>query len=301
MSEQTDNLVKRKENFTRTTKKPSRFGNRGNLECANIGSETEEEPFSASSSDEYKPPSPKKQKVIYTATKSNRNLITKNVAQGKTFRKGIKNHFQKMSDDKDTLETSKISEHNFDDQCDKLLNQSNGERIENQKTATAQNDKALDPEPASTHNYRDLLHYVSTIDEKLNILIKVVGNLNNLPKIDEKLNNLLSRVSVMESSLIGRLANLSHPMKPNVVNNETEKLDVFMKSNCLPTKKIEELDKFDANLKEETFYTISVSKIWLWFCKESFNFVLNSWLQPYSVITYLGRQKLPLEKMLTQQ
>lgn len=265
MSDQTDNIGKRKENFTRKTKRPSRFGNRGNLECANIGSETEGEPFSASSSDEYKPPSPKKQKVIYTATNSNRNLIAKNVAQGKTFRKGNRKqmHFQKMSDDVDTLETSNLSEHNFDDQCDKLLNQSNGKRKENQKTALDQNDKALDPESVSTHNYRDLLHYVSTIDEKLNILIKVVENLNDLPKIDEKLNNLLSRVSVMESSLIGRLANLSHPMKSNAVNNETQKLDVFIKSNCLPTKKIDELDKFDANLNDETFYTISVSKIWL--------------------------------------
>lgn len=89
-------------------------------------------------------------------------------------------------------------------------------------------------------------------------------------KINDKLDNLVSRVSLLESTLLRNVANTSNRSNSENVKN-IEQLDIFMKSNCLPTTNIDELANFEKKLADSAFFNASVSmrvirilSLWPW-------------------------------------
>lgn len=82
--------------------------------------------------------------------------------------------------------------------------------------------------------------------------------LNLLNRMDEKLDNVLSRISVLENTVLKKLANQSSYEKP-IDMKKIDRLNIFMKSNSLPTKIVAELDKFEEKLDDSTFFDASVS------------------------------------------
>lgn len=137
------------------------------------GSETEEEPFGSSSSEEWKMPSPKK-------TKPTRKAIRKQKPQS--------NHTivsESVMNSMENSDKSEFVEHNFDDQLDELLAQSNVEKNGEKSSPPIENVKSSDHEPASFYNDREFYNFFT--------------------KIDQKLDNVLSRLTVLESTLIGNL------------------------------------------------------------------------------------------------
>lgn len=60
-------------------------------------------------------------------------------------------------------------------------------------------------------------------------------------------------------TLIGSVANTLRGTKPGDLKIVKEECDVFMKSNRLPTKNIDELKRFEDNLDDPAFRKSSVS------------------------------------------
>lgn len=76
-------------------------------------------------------------------------------------------------------------------------------------------------------------------------------------RLDRKLDDVLSRITVLESTALKNTADTSNRVKPNDIKTQGEP-DIFMKSNCLPAKNIGDLEKFQENLKDSVFYNASV-------------------------------------------
>lgn len=79
-----------------------------------------------------------------------------------------------------------------------------------------------------------------------------------IEKVNSKLDELLSRFSVFESTFIGNMAINGQKCKPDLDHGRNE-LDCFSKSNELPAKSIETLQRFDQNLEDAAFRKVAVS------------------------------------------
>lgn len=78
-----------------------------------------------------------------------------------------------------------------------------------------------------------------------------------IEKVNSKLDELLSRFSVFESTFIGNMATNGQKCKPDLDDGRNE-LDCFSKSNELPAKNIETLQRFEQNLEDAAFRKVVV-------------------------------------------
>lgn len=81
--------------------------------------------------------------------------------------------------------------------------------------------------------------------------------------INDKLNEILSRISVMERAYIGN----SHPsrikshLSQNMENSEETNTQLFLVSNRLPATNVNDLENFEKNLKDTAFRATAVSNL----------------------------------------
>lgn len=100
---------------------------------------------------------------------------------------------------------------------------------------------------------------VNVADAAQSDVLNDVDAVNFAKRIDTKLNEILARVATLEKAMISSATNSSSKDLKRVPDQLHSDAEIFMKSNALPAKNLNELKKFDANLRDPVFYTATVS------------------------------------------
>lgn len=80
-------------------------------------------------------------------------------------------------------------------------------------------------------------------------------------KIEKKLNEILAIISVQQNFMNDQNISKSAGDAKILIDVPQDPLEIFMKSNCLPAKNINELNAFEQKLDDEAFQNASVSQI----------------------------------------
>lgn len=82
-------------------------------------------------------------------------------------------------------------------------------------------------------------------------------------KIEQKLNEILAIISVQQNCMNDQNVSKRAGDAKSLIDVPQDPLEIFMKSNCLPAKNINELNAFEQKLDDEAFQNASVSQICL--------------------------------------
>lgn len=89
--------------------------------------------------------------------------------------------------------------------------------------------------------------------------LNAVDAVNFGKQISAKLNEILARIATLEKMMITSATNSGGNGLKKVTDQLNSEAQLFMKSNSLPTKNRNELQKLDTNLRDPAFYTATVS------------------------------------------
>lgn len=92
-----------------------------------------------------------------------------------------------------------------------------------------------------------------------NVLRSLNTVTNSIGELDKKVDQIFARVSVIESKLIDRHAKSSSNSALVKDNDESRKLKMYFKANCIPFTNVEDMNRFEKNLDDSDFEKQAVS------------------------------------------
>lgn len=99
-------------------------------------------------------------------------------------------------------------------------------------------------------------HQIGKTDNIFQLLTKVMGSIS---KLDEKVDQIHARVSVIENKLIDRHAKKSCDSTVVKDDDKSRKLKMYFKANCIPFTNIDDMKRFEENLDDSDFRKQAVS------------------------------------------
>lgn len=160
------------------------------------------------------------------------------------------------------------SGYSFDSQFDML---DFGNTLAAAFTSSVSSDAAKIDSPSGSSNelHRDEMNenYPSCVEHTDSAQSEVLHDTDALDifqNLNTKLNEIISRMATMENAMLAFTTNSGTKDDKSVqlkrVRDELcADAELFMKSNALPTKNVDELGRFEANLMDSVFYTAAVS------------------------------------------
>lgn len=255
--------------------KPSYFGTVVNGSEGSFSSvERPADPFSDDSLDLYLPSPKKSNKRIGPGKGTNFNKIQTNrrVYQiKKNAPKSTVAQIRTNRDDRTKKNQRSIdlsSGYSFDSQFDML---DFGNTLAAAFTSSVSSDAAKIDSPSGSSNelHRDEMNenypsYVEHTDSAQSEVLHDTDALDIFQNLNTKLNEIISRMATMENAMLAFTTNSGTKDDKSVqlkrVRDELcADAELFMKSNALPTKNVDELGRFEANLMDSVFYTAAVS------------------------------------------
>lgn len=237
---------------TRITNKPPRLGidDCENRILFSLSGDSQEEPFASDETiDEYLPePLRKKRK------KMNANCLNFNGTQSR--------HAQQKSSQKslNSIESQKANVQNgaydFDSQFDSI---SNGMQL-----STASSCENTSAENIASHiSSNEMKTGEKNVNEKNPAQSDILNDVDAVAcfakQINSKLNEILARVATLEKTVIASATNSSSKDLMRVPDQLHSEAELFIKSNSLPTENLNEIKRFDENLRDPVYFTATVS------------------------------------------
>lgn len=234
--------------------KPSYFGmvSDGRESCFSSNS-SHTDPFASDDSLDVYEPSPKRHKKVDKVS-SQANCVYR-----------IKQNAHKSPTVQGTIATN--CDYNFDSQFDML----NGNKLAVASSTSFENSDAADMACHSgswqKENATMEINSQSKVehtDSNESETMDGTDALDYLQNMNMKLNEIISRIVAMENTMHAITGNSCAKDDKSVhlkrVRDELcAEAELFMKSNALPTQNVDELNRFETNLKDPVFYTAAVS------------------------------------------
>lgn len=216
-----ENSTKTKPN--RHAKKPNRLGCVEHAHNSKHSSDEETDPYEDNDSlDDYIPTPKKSKNSVYSYIGDGITSITAQRNNSSENRQKFNRQFDSL------LSNTQMNNANES-------NKSKQMHIDQRKTAHVQ----MQPQHSSNTTHHGAQNTCMCERNQMQML-RYVENVN------AKLDEILSRFSVLEDTILGNIAIANKQGKADDQNE----LNMFMKSNSLPAKNIDDLKKFETNLKD---------------------------------------------------
>lgn len=217
----------------------------GQLIDTPAGEESEEDPFTDNSMDDRDYSPEKSQKVVATSSKRDFQKTKKTIESLE-----LENFDHLLGDSLNSISTVHTN----------ALTEQNDSNIQTNRIHTTENglEKSdvliIDDKPNFGNKVDDVCPgAVASLESKIEALFQSIRSMND--KSDE----ILARVSVLESYLIESGPKISRNDSDYPKPGEDERRQVFLTSLNIPFKRLEDLKKFEDNLSEEPFKRSVVS------------------------------------------
>lgn len=264
-SDDSDIEQKDRQHSSRVTNKPLRLGiyETGIMSTCVSSGGSEDDPFASNESLDVYLPSPKRK---------NNNVVRQNPSEKRVELQLNRTHQNRREEPLSSIASEKSNEpscsRDFNSQFDMLRlrmepSTSYSSRENTNNVCIASKDKAIGQKNTNKmsaginvqprvqpvfvgHNEPDEFNATDAVD---------FGR-----QVNTKLNEILARIATLEKMVITSATNSSgNAGLKKVTDQLNSEAQLFMKSNSLPTKNADELQKLDSNLRDPVFYTATVS------------------------------------------